>query len=394
MNNFWKQLDKGFLALAPIAGFSDQPFRIMCKKNGADVTYSEMISSEAIWHNRIKIKNSFGLAPGGQISKIKNNVSLRDGLHKSLCLILFSEIERPYVVQIFGADPEHMGYVAEYIASGKWEKDYQLFSRHSCESGNPAILTRSPMLNYIRLEDDNLLIPDGIDINMGCPVRDVTSSGAGAALMKDDDRAVEIIRNIKKKVKNIPVSVKTRLGWERHDEILDFAKKMQGAGADAIAIHGRTKKEGFSGPVYWDMIEKVKKTLSITVVGNGGINSYDLWLKAYDYNLDGYMIGTGALGKPWIFGKIKSPFGLVQGGQKSKVKNKVSFRDDYTNINFIKKNILEHAKLYRDLKGDDFVEFRKQLVWYFTGLEGARKARKMAVRVEKFEDVVKLCEKL
>jgi len=223
MKNFWKKLPKNFFVLAPMAGITDQPFRLMCKKFGVDVVCSEMISSEALFHNASNIKF--------QISNFKNNESQMRQLEKTLRLIQFSEVERPYVVQIFGNNPEHMAFAAKYISSGNWFRALMQISNIKMQNENVkfknyGIENSLKIKNLSADRQDCELkiesIPDGIDINMGCPAKDVVKTGAGAALIKNQDLAIKIVKAIKKEVKNIPISVKTRLGWSNHDEILSL----------------------------------------------------------------------------------------------------------------------------------------------------------------------------
>ena len=372
MKNFWMKLEKPFFALAPMAGYTDQPFRLMCKKYGADVLYSEMVSSEAIWHNKLKVESE----------KCKIKVSLRDNLYKTLKLIQFSRFEQLFVVQIFGSNPEHMALSAEYIATGEWYEDYlQLITSNLQQA------TKEKKLKVDNRKLNVTSIPAGIDVNMGCPVHDVTKLGSGAALLKNPKLASVIIKSIKKKVKNIPISVKTRLGWDNPKEILTFARMLEYCGADAIAIHGRTYRQGFSGEVDWEMIEKVKKQVKIPVIGNGDlgklkIESEKCKIKVslrdiINNKLDGYMIGTGALGRPWVFEKLKI--------ESEKCKIKVSLRDDY---NFIKQNILEHARLNQEIKGErSVVEFRKHIAWYLKGLPNISNLRAKLVRIESYNEL-------
>ena len=233
-------------------------------------------------------------------------------------------------------------------------------------------------------------IPDGIDVNMGCPVHDVVKTGAGAALMKDVDKAQKIVYKIKKRVKNIPVSVKTRLGWNSHKTILKFARILEYSGIDAIAIHGRTYKQGFSGKVDWDMIYKVKKQLSIPVVGNGDINeNFKFKISNLKLNPDGFMIGRGVLGKPWLFDFVKKQI------TKSKIQitNKFQIINGQISKQDIKKVILEHAELVNNLKGKQgIIEFRKHFAWYLKGFSGGKKLRERAVKVEKMKDIVEICD--
>lgn len=402
MNNFWTQIKRParhaskalqarpFLALAPIAGISDQPFRLICKEFGADVLYSEMISSEAIWHKKCKI----------QSAKFKVKESLRDDLYKTLKLIQFSEMERPYVVQIFGADPAHMAYAAEYIACGEWNKDYFKITSSNKQAPNKFQFPKSKSQNNLELGVCNLefaSIPDGIDVNMGCPARDVTKTGAGAALLKNPKLAEKIIKAIKKKVKNIPVSVKTRIGWNDNKNILTFLRILECAGVDAIAIHGRTVKQGFSGKVDYETIYKVKKALKIPVIGNGGI-TYNSQLTTQQRELDGIMIGQGALGRPWVFEKLKKQ---LNSHREESLWDDATISSDISRDCFavarndIKKTVLKHAKLVQELKGEPgMIEFRKHLGWYFKGTINAKQIRSQLVKVNTIYNIKKIIKDL
>ncbi len=380
MKNFWNKLDRPFFALAPLAGYTDQSMRLMCKDFGVDVLYSEMISSEALWHNA-SCRSEYDLESNRSRNKFMMTMNDK-ALLKTLNLIKFFQTERPFVVQIFGADPKHIAFAAKYIASGEWHKDLIQISNIKNQNGNEKIKDNN-IANLIKFKNydiENSLkissIPDGIDINMGCPARDVIKVGAGAALIKNQHLACEIIKAVKKEVKNIPISVKTRLGWNNEEEILDFSKRIEESGADALAIHGRTYKNGFCGPVNWDMILKVKRQLKIPVIGNGGINiDFDCKTVA---DLDGLMIGTGALGKPWIFEKLKNQSQTI----------------NEANWEFIKKNILKHAFLVNKLKGKQgILEFRKHIVWYLKGIDGVKQLRGELVRVSSYEEIEEILQR-
>ncbi len=358
MNNFWQELHKPYFVMAPMAGYTDQPFRIMCKHYGADVVVSEMVSSEALYHNAIS----------------KSVVPKSKQILKTLKLIEFSKVERPYVVQIFGSDPEKMALSAEYIASGKWHSDLVQISNIKTQND--------------KSKSEIGIIPDGIDINMGCPARDVVKTGAGVSLMKDVSNAQEIVYEVRKKVRNMPISVKTRLGWTKPDEIMEFSKYMQAAGAQALIVHGRTFKGGFSAPVDWGLIGSVKKQLSIPVIGNGGIDGdFKLQITNVESDSDGYMVGRGALGKPWIFKKLKD--------HNMKRKIDESVYDNYIDKKELTKIILKHAELVDRYKGEWGIrEFRKHFVWYLSGVKGCKKFKRSAVRVETLEDIRKICENM
>ena len=221
--------------LAPLAGYTDLPFRLLCREYGAGLVYSEMISCH-------------GLVYGQQ---------------NTLKMLQTVEQERPVSFQLFGSDPDIMAEAA-------------------------AILSDLPI--------------DLIDINMGCPVRKVIRKGAGSALMKTPKLAEEIIRRVCGQSK-IPVTVKIRSGWN-HQSLTapEFARMAEDAGAAAVAVHGRTWSDGFSGKADWNVIKSVKETVSIPVIGNGDILSYGDGLKMMEETgCDGVMIGRGAMGRPWIF---------------------------------------------------------------------------------------------
>jgi len=321
--NFWQKLKKPIKVLAPMAGYTDSAFRLMCKKFGADVVISELISADAIAYGKLSVVNSQSSV---KVTAKKNN-STAD-------LLSFYEAERPFVVQLFGKNPINFAKAAKWITEN--------------------------------------LKPDGIDINMGCPARKVVGSDHGAALLKNPALAVEIVKAVKENT-NLPVSVKTRLGWEKDDEILEFAPLLADAGINAIIIHGRTYKDSFSGVARWENIYKVKEMLGkkIVVIGNGDIGINDNWQMINDKNLiDGYAIGRASFGKPWIFSDNES---TVQ----------------------LKNIILEHAKLAEKSKGEKgIVEFRKHMLDYLKGFPNAKIMRLEAVKIASVVDVEKIIEQL
>ncbi len=234
------QLTSPFI-LAPLAGYSDLPFRLMCRRFGAGLCFSEMISCHGLVYQQ----------------------------QKTLAMLASSPAERPVAFQLFGAEPAVMGRAADLL---------------------------------------NRCSPDLVDINMGCPVKKVTKKGAGAALMAAPDLAAEIIREV---VKNseAPVTVKFRRGVSQHSlTYLDFAKMAEDAGAAALTLHGRTWSQGFTGQADWQCIAEVKKTVSVPVIGNGDILSYQqAVMRLQSSGCDAVMIGRGALGNPWVFGGTARP---------------------------------------------------------------------------------------
>jgi len=249
---------------------------------------------------------------------------------KTLAMANFDKKECPIILQIFGSEPDVMANAAHIL-----EKKYK---------------------------------PDGIDINMGCPARKIVSDFNGASLMKDYKKAIAIVRAVKKVIK-APLSVKTRLGWDNEEEILKFAPILEKAGIDAIAIHGRTKQQGYSGQANWDMIGRVKKKLKIPVLVNGDIIDVASFYSAIKITkADGVLIARGALGRPWIFNNIKD-------GKDEISKN-------------IKKIILEHAKLHIKQYGDrGMITLRKHLIYYVKGMPNAKALREKLVKVKSLEEL-------
>tara|TARA_B100000497_G_C7679207_1_gene410778 strand:+ start:740 stop:1732 length:993 start_codon:yes stop_codon:yes gene_type:complete len=239
------------LLLAPMEDVSDPPFRELCKQHGADLMYTEFISSEGL---------------------------IRDAVKSVQKLDIF-EYERPVGIQIFGYDIDSMRQATEITAQAK---------------------------------------PDIIDINYGCPVKKVTCKGAGAGILQDIPKMVSMTSEIVKST-DLPVTVKTRLGWnEDNKHIVEVAERLQDIGIQAISIHGRTRKQMYKGEADWTLISEVKNNarIYIPVFGNGDIDSPEKAKMMKDrYNVDGMMIGRAAIGNPWIFNEIKH---FLKTGEKLK----------------------------------------------------------------------------
>lgn len=303
----WFELKKPILILAPMADYTDKPFGLICRKYSGK---DFVIFKEMV-----------------------SSEALFRGNEKTLKMCDFTSVERPLIIQIFGDKPEVMAKAAKIIAT-KFK-------------------------------------PDGIDINMGCPVPKIAQkTAAGAALMKNPTLAAEIVKSVKKAVK-LPVSVKTRLGWSNPDEIIKFAVILEKAGADLITIHGRTKAQGYSGIADWEQIAKVKKILKIPVIANGDIVDLVGSKKCLELTgADGVMVGRGTLGNPWIFQEIKN--------QKSKIKNLKSI----CNV------VLEHAKLHEKNYGKgSLVTFRKHLSFYFKGIPGMKETRVKLMQIKEYKEL-------
>ncbi|MBI3138161.1 MAG: tRNA dihydrouridine synthase DusB [Sphingobacteriales bacterium] len=235
------QLPEFPLLLAPMEDVSDPPFRAVCKDNGADLMYTEFISSEGL---------------------------IRDAIKSRKKLDIF-DYERPVGIQIFGGDEESLSMAAKIV---------------------------------------EVTNPDLLDINFGCPVKKVALKGAGAGVLKDIDLMVRLTASVVKST-SLPVTVKTRLGWDEHTKnIEEVAERLQDVGIKALAIHGRTRTQMYKGEADWSLIGKVKNNprIQIPIFGNGDIDSPEKALEYRNrYGVDGIMIGRAAIGYPWIFNEIK-----------------------------------------------------------------------------------------
>tara|TARA_B100000902_G_scaffold155401_1_gene151827 strand:+ start:9445 stop:10440 length:996 start_codon:yes stop_codon:yes gene_type:complete len=229
------------LLLAPMEDVSDPPFRALCKENGADIMYTEFISSEGL------IRDAF----------------------KSMQKLDIYDFERPIGIQIFGNNIESMRKAAEICEEAK---------------------------------------PEFIDINYGCPVKKVTNKGAGAGILQDIPKMVSMTKKIVETT-NIPVTVKTRLGWDENSlYIVEVAERLQDVGIQAISIHGRTRKQMYKGNADWTLIGEVKNNakMHIPVFGNGDVDSPEKAKEVKNrFGVDGVMIGRASIGNPWIFNEIK-----------------------------------------------------------------------------------------
>ena len=229
--------------LAPMEDVTDRSFRLICKEQGADMTYSEFVSADALIRNIAATTRKLAIDPA----------------------------ERPTAIQIYGREV-------------------------------------GPMVEAARIVEETAR-PDILDINFGCPVKKVAGKGAGAGMLRDIPRMLEITAAVVKAV-NIPVTVKTRLGWDHNSKIIvELAEQLQDCGIQALTVHGRTRSQMYTGDADWEMIARVKENprLTIPLIGNGDLRTPAQVRDAFDrYGVDGVMVGRASIGAPWIFRQFKA----------------------------------------------------------------------------------------
>lgn len=303
----------GNIVLAPMAGVTDLPFRLLCKEQGADLICTEMVSAKGIFYN---------------------NKNTED-------LLRIDDRERPVSLQLFGSDPDIISEMAK------------------------------------KIEHRNF---DILDINMGCPVPKVVNNGEGSALLKNIPLAAKIIEKTVKAIDK-PVTVKFRKGFGADEvQAIEMAKAAEAAGAAAVAVHGRTREQYYSGKADWEIIAKVKDTVSIPVIGNGDIfTPEDAKNMMEQTNCDGVMIGRGAQGNPWIFHQIKT---YLETGMAPE---KPPFSE-------VCRMILRHAKMQIEWKGEKrgIREMRSHAAWYTAGYPHSASLRRAMNTVETYEQLEEL----
>ncbi len=301
---------KNNLILAPMAGVTDLPFRLLCKEQGAGLLCMEMVSAKAILY------------------KNKNTEEL----------LTIDPRENPVSLQLFGSDPDIISEIAKQIEDRPF---------------------------------------DILDINMGCPVPKVVNNGDGSALMKNPKLAGEIIEKTVRAIKK-PVTVKIRKGFdEDHVNAVEMAHIAEESGAAAVAVHGRTREQFYSGRADWDIIRQVKERVSIPVIGNGDLlTAEDVIAMEKQTGCDGFMIARGAEGNPWIFRQILHYF--ETGEQLPK--------PDFSEMTEM---LLRHAKMQLEFKGEytGIREIRKHAAWYTAGYKNSSKLRGRINEVENYEQL-------
>lgn len=258
-------------------------------------------------------------------------------------LLELSEKEHPAAIQLFGNEPDVMAEAAKI----------------AMEYG-----------------------PDIIDINMGCPAPKIAMNGMGSALMKTPELCGEIVAAVKNAV-SVPVTVKIRKGWDKNSvNAAEVAVVCESAGADAIAVHGRTREQQYMPSADWDIIREVKRTVSIPVIGNGDVTSAEMAARMMEQTgCDLVMIGRGALGNPWIFREISMLIGHDRPSMPISNAERISV-------------LLKHISKLCEYKGEKtgMKEARKHAAWYFKGVPGAASLRKKAVELDTFDDLIELCK--
>lgn len=301
------------LVLAPMAGVTDLPFRLLCREQGAGLICMEMVSAKAILYNNKNTENLLEIHPA----------------------------EHPVSLQLFGSDPNIMGEIARRIE----ERPFDI-----------------------------------LDINMGCPVPKIVNNHEGSALMRDPGLVREIVGSVVRAVRK-PVTVKIRKGFDgEHVNAVEIAKIIEDCGAAAVAVHGRTREQYYSGRADWDIIRQVKDAVRIPVIGNGDVTGpQEARRMLEETGCDGVMIGRAARGNPWIFSEILAELGSGRTVPRPTRQETVAM-------------MLRHARMQLEYKGayTGIREMRKHIAWYTAGFPRSAKLRAAINEVETYEQLEEL----
>lgn len=306
---------KNNVILAPMAGVTDLPFRLLCKEQGAGLLCMEMVSAKAIYYNNKNTETLMQIEPE----------------------------ERPVSLQLFGSDSVIMSEMAK------------------------------------RIEDRPF---DILDINMGCPVPKVVNNGEGSALMKNPGLVRKIVTSVSKAIKK-PLTVKIRKGFDENNiNAVEIAKIIEDSGAAAVAVHGRTRQQYYSGKADWDIIRQVKEAVSIPVIGNGDVDSPQKAKQLLEETgCDGIMVGRATEGNPWIFREISH---YLDTGELL----------PHPALEEVKEMILRHARLQLEYKGEytGMREMRKHVAWYTAGFPHSARLRGAVNEIESMEQLMVLLD--
>lgn len=301
--------------LAPMAGVTDMPFRVLCKEQGCGLVYTEMVSAKGMHYQD----------------------------EKSTRLTLLAEGEKPGAVQIFGSEPEIMAGVVEKL------------------NGSDASL---------------------IDINMGCPAPKITKNGEGSALMKRPQLVEKIVKAVVG-VSKKPVTVKIRKGWDEDSvNAVEIARIAEACGASAVAVHGRTREQYYSGKADWNIIRQVKQAISIPVIGNGDVTGPREAKRLFeDTGCDAIMIGRGAQGNPWIFSRILTFLETGDIESEPTPEEKIN-------------TIIRHMNMLIEHKGErtGILEMRSHIAWYIKGLRDAAHTKQKIFTMNNQEEIINLLQ--
>lgn len=298
--------------LAPMAGITDLPYRLLCKEQGCSLVYTEMVSAKAIYYNNKNTK----------------------------LLLQIDEKERPVAVQLFGSDPDLLADMAKRIIEE-----------------NPYI--------------------DIIDINMGCPVPKIVNNNEGSALMKNPKLVGQIVNKVSNAIDK-PLTIKIRKGFNDNEiNAVEIAKIAEQNGVSAIAVHGRTREQYYSGKADWNIIREVKEAVTIPVLGNGDVfTPYDAKGLIDQTGCDGILIGRGAQGNPWIFSRV---IHYLETGELLKEPD----------IDEIVETINRHLEMLTEYKGSYTAirEMRKHISWYIKGIHGSAILRKKINMIDSMDEL-------
>lgn len=307
------------VVLAPMEDVTDPAFRLMCKKFGADMVYTEFVSADALIRS----------------------------VDKTLKKLTINQEERPVAIQIYGRDTATMVEAARIVEEAR---------------------------------------PDILDINFGCPVKRVAGKGAGAGMLQNIPLMLEITRAVVDAV-SIPVTVKTRLGWDsEHKIIVDLAEQLQDCGIEALTIHGRTRAQMYTGEADWTLIGEVKRNprMRIPVIGNGDITTPQRARECFDrYGVDGVMIGRASFGRPWIFKEVKH---YLQTGEELPP---LSF--DWK-LNVLRQEVLDSVNLLDERRGILHVRRHLAASPIFKGIPNFRDTRIAMLRAETVKDLFSILD--